>query len=109
MRLDDAHQVARHAEKACQRHDIKHGRVERDQDPSGSKEGGDHREVQLRRRVEDHHIISVQNRLKRFTDPTVERGCTVSEAQSDLKLVLHDVHGGRDQIHCREVRFANDI
>ena len=39
----------------------------------------------------------------------MERGGAVSEAQGDLKLVLHDVHGCRDQIHGRKVRFANDI
>ena len=35
--------------------------------------------VQLRRGVKDHYVISVQDRLKRFADPAVERGGSVSE------------------------------
>ena len=39
----------------------------------------------------------------------MERGGSVPEAQSDLKLVLHDVHGGGDKVDRRKVRFANDF
>ena len=53
--------------------------------------------------------IDALSGIKRFPDAAMERGGAVSEAQGDLELVLHDVHGCRDQIHGREVRFANDL